>query len=181
MSHYHPSKKKKLTLIIHIPYKHAVKKNSSLKPANFNIFWRETYHFFFKMDHPPTSTIWLFGGLGWFLFGFLGSPKMKGIVTWGYPDSNPRPPGPKPLTFCEAVRLGVEHPRKKYVIHGSSIRDKMVAPKLCATTNHPNPPKKPNKTYKKVTSSWKLQKQKHGNLKKHTFDLRICTWPKKQQ
>ena len=32
-------------------------------------------------------------------FGFLESPKMKGIVrivTWVYPDSNPKPPGPKP-------------------------------------------------------------------------------------
>ena len=25
-------------------------------------------------------------------FGFLGSPKLKGIVTWRYPDSNPKPP-----------------------------------------------------------------------------------------
>ena len=29
-------------------------------------------------------------------FGFLGFPKMKGIVSWARaPDSNPKPPGPK--------------------------------------------------------------------------------------
>ena len=32
----------------------------------------------------------------WIGLDMLGSPKMKGIVTYGYPDSNPKAPGTKP-------------------------------------------------------------------------------------
>ena len=35
---------------------------------------------------------WWFG----LVFRIFWDPLMKGIVTSGYPDSNPKPPGPKP-------------------------------------------------------------------------------------
>ena len=47
----------------------------------------------------------------WFLsrwFGFLESLKMKGIVTWVYPDSNPKPPGPKPTITPSKFNIAPE-------------------------------------------------------------------------
>ena len=37
------------------------------------------------------------------VFGFLGSPGMKWIVTQGPPDSNPKPPGAKPTNLLQLV------------------------------------------------------------------------------
>ena len=51
--------------------------------------------FFFSFFSLSTTVMvnWWFGAR---LFGSLGSPKMKGVVNEGHPDSNPKPPGPKP-------------------------------------------------------------------------------------
>ena len=52
--------------------------------AYFSDGWRKT------TNHQP---IVILGGLGWW-FRFLGSPFWKGLLLRGYPDLNPKPPGP---------------------------------------------------------------------------------------
>ena len=153
MSRNHPLNKKRNTS----PYKHAYKEISS---ALQTLTILEGSLPFFSLKW----TIYLLQ-----LYGYL---VVWGPVVWifGIPENErdmklgdtpiriTNHPGPKTtdLRFVSPSDWELNILAKKYVtpwVHGSSIRDKMVAPKLCATTNHPNSPKKPNKTYKKVTSS----------------------------
>ena len=62
----------------------------------FIIFVSHVFPVFFFSFFSLSTTVmvnWWFGAR---LFGSLGSPKMKGVVNEGHPDSNPKPPGPKP-------------------------------------------------------------------------------------
>lgn len=61
----------------------------------FSMFemWLKHVEATLSCDQPMLN--WRFGAR-W--CGYLGS-LMKGVVTYGYPDSNPKPPGPKPPIF----------------------------------------------------------------------------------
>ena len=51
-------------------------------------------------------------------FGFLESPKMKGIVSWVYPDSNPKAPGPKPTITLPETNIAMENPPVWWCLQG---------------------------------------------------------------
>ena len=142
--------------------------------ANFN---------FFSEGNLPISTLYdylvVWGPVVWI---FWDPRKWKGLVLGDTPIRIPNHRVSKPQTFCESVGLGVEHPRKKYVTSWIEHSWQDGCSEVVCNHQPSQPPKKPNKTYKKVTSSWKLQKHRNNSpLKKHTFDLLICAWPKKQQ